>query len=80
MHLRELRFDELLRTPLRRSSQNSYSTHSVNKGRRKYGSLTHWEFTPGVGFLAHPQQQTTPRGGSLRSRRHAPRQLRAGLG
>jgi hypothetical protein len=56
MHLRELRFDELLRTPLRRSSQNSYSTHSVNKGRRKYGSLTHWEFTPGVGLLVHPQQ------------------------
>src|SRR5215213_10041550 len=52
----------------------------VNKGRRKDGSLTHGEFTPGVGLLAHPQQQTTPPGGWLRSRRLSPRQLRAGLG
>ena len=33
-----------------------------------------------MGLLAHHQQQTTPPGGWLRSRRLASRQLRAGLG
>src|SRR5215217_9045687 len=52
----------------------------VDKGRRKNGSLTHWDFARGLGLLAHHQQQTIPPGGWLRLRRHPPRQLRAGLG
>jgi hypothetical protein len=52
----------------------------VNKGRRKNGSLTHWDFTQGVGLLAHHQLQTTPPGEWLQSRRLSLRQLRAGLG
>src|SRR5215211_1614856 len=51
----------------------------VNKAKRNYGSLTHGEFTPGVGLLAHPQQRTPP-GGWLRSRWLSARQLLAGLG
>src|SRR5829696_4312310 len=80
---------ELRRTPCVRTSENppkgevrriSIPRTRVHKGRRKYGSLTHRDFTRDVGLLAHPQQQTTPPGGWLRSRRLSARLLPAGLG
>jgi hypothetical protein len=63
---------ELRRIPLPRTP--------VNKRRRKNGSLTHWDFTQGVGLLAQHQLQTTPPGEWLQSCQLAPRQLPAGLG
>src|SRR5215213_5376803 len=72
------------RRPTIGASPATFHTVSLSprgsKGRRKYGSFTHWTFARCLWLLAHHHQQSTPPGGWLRYRQLAPRQLRAGLG